>query len=148
MWCRCGSRCPAARPTLWESRLRPWPPDRVRLLFAPWAALDAAKGDIYRVRADGNGQLWAQDKLEASGFCAIRLVLADGSPIAFTADAMIDKFSTVGVTGSGMIGLAVLDVPPDADLVAVRRILHDGHRQGWWEYEELSTTDAWRTTAS
>ena len=55
-------------------------PDRVRLLYAPWAAVNAAKSDVYRVRKEDGGQLWAQEKLEASGFCAIRLFLTDDGP--------------------------------------------------------------------
>jgi len=55
-------------------------PDRVRLLFAPWAALNAAKADVYRVRMEDDGEIWAQEKVDASGFCAIRLVLTDNSP--------------------------------------------------------------------
>ncbi|MEV6630417.1 hypothetical protein AB0M54_06670 [Actinoplanes sp. NPDC051470] len=39
-------------------------PDRVRLLFAPWAALNAARADVYRVRKEEDGRLWAQEKLD------------------------------------------------------------------------------------
>ncbi|WP_158566264.1 DUF4265 domain-containing protein [Micromonospora craterilacus] len=56
-------------------------PDRVRLPFAPWAALDAAKGDIFRVQREEDGQLWVREKLEASGYCAIRVILAADSPL-------------------------------------------------------------------
>ncbi|MEV7625299.1 hypothetical protein [Actinoplanes sp. NPDC089786] len=52
------------------------PPDRVRLLFAPWAALNAARADVYRVRKEEDGRLWAEEKLEASGYCAIRRLIA------------------------------------------------------------------------
>jgi len=47
-------------------------PDRVRLLFAPWFALDAAKGDVYRVHRGDDGKLWVREKIEASGFRALR----------------------------------------------------------------------------
>ncbi len=123
------------------------PPDQVRLPSAPWAALNAARGDVFRVQPDTDGQLWAQDKVETSGYCAIRIVLADDSPLGPLTDgvqAILGKFAALGVTGSGMFGLVVIDVPPDADLHRVRRLLDTGQRDGWWDYDELCVTDAWR----
>jgi hypothetical protein len=120
--------------------------DRVRLPTAPWAALNAAKGDVFRVERGQDGYLWVREKLQASGYCAIRVVHAPESPLGpFEAgvDAILDKFAPLGVTGSGMFGIAVIDVPPDADLHAVRRLLVIGHRDGWWNYDELCVTDAW-----
>jgi hypothetical protein len=38
-------------------------PDRVRLPSAPWAALNAAKGDVFRVRHGPDGDLWVHEKL-------------------------------------------------------------------------------------
>jgi hypothetical protein len=95
-----------------------------------------------------DGQLWAEEKLEASGYCAIRLVLTDGSPLGSLnagVQAILDKFSDLGVTGAGMFGLAVIDVPPDVDLMHVRCLLHAGRRDGWWDYDELCVTDPWKT---
>jgi hypothetical protein len=126
-------------------------PDRVRLRDAPWAALNAAKGDIFQVQLDTHGQLWAQQKLESSGYCAIRVVLADESPLGpleAGADAILDKFTTLGITGSGMFGLAVIDVPPDADMSLAHRLLDTGQRDGWWTYDELCITDAWKAASS
>src|SRR5258708_5392008 len=100
--------------------------DRVRLRDAPWAALDAAKRDVFQVELDTHGQLWAQEKLEPSGYCAIRVVLADESslgPLEAGVDAILDNFSNLGITGSGMFGLAVIDVPPDADMSLAHRLL-------------------------
>jgi hypothetical protein len=122
-------------------------PDQVRLVFPPWAALNAAKGDIYRVQRDDDGQPWIQEKLEASGFCAIRVELGDDSRIGSLnagVDAVLKMFRPLGVTGVGMFGLAVLDVPPAADLVRVRHLLDDGRQEGWWEYVELCVTDRWK----
>jgi hypothetical protein len=126
-------------------------PDHVRLLHAPWAALNAAKGDVFRVQRGVDGQLWVQEKLEASGYCAIRVVLAPDSPLGALdarVDAILDKFSALGIAGSGMYGLAVIDVPPDAGLYLVRRLLDTGQRDGWWDYDELCVTAAWKAATS
>jgi Domain of unknown function (DUF4265) len=50
------------------------------------------------------------------------------------------------VPGEGIeqYGMVALDVPPDADLAAVKRLLREGERDGWWEYEESCTGDAWQ----
>ena len=40
-------------------------PDRVRLPCAPWAALNAAKGDVFQVQRGTDGQLWIQDPSSA-----------------------------------------------------------------------------------
>jgi hypothetical protein len=50
------------------------------------------------------------------------------------------------VPGEGIeqYGMVALDVPPDADLAAVKRLLREGERDGWWEYEEGCTGDAWQ----
>jgi Domain of unknown function (DUF4265) len=101
----------------------------------------------FRVQQDSDGKLWAQEKLEASGYCAIRAVLASDSslgPLDTGTQAILDKFAEVGVFGSGMFGLTVIDVPPEADLYVVRRLLDTGRHVGWWDYDELSVTDAWK----
>jgi hypothetical protein len=88
-----------------------------------------------------------QEKLEASGYCAIRVVLSDDSPIGSLnagVDAALKLFHPLGVTGVGMFGLAIIDVPPAVDLARVRRLLDDGLRDGWWEYLELCVTDQWK----
>lgn len=124
--------------------------DSVRLPRAPSAALDAAKGDVFRVRRDADGELWAEEKLEASGWCAIRVLLNSEGPLGPTearVDAILGKFAHLGVTGGGLFGYAVLDVPPEA-LLPVRRVLDEGQRDGWWDYGDLCVTDAWRATRS
>jgi hypothetical protein len=127
-------------------------PDRVRLPFAPWAALNAAKGDIFRVQREEDGQLWVGEKIEASGYCAIRVMLAsdDGplGPLDVGTEAILEKFKALGVTGNGMFGLTAIDVPPDADLRRVRHLLDTGKRDGWWDYDELCVTEAWRSSAT
>ena len=125
--------------------------NRVRLPSAPWAALNAAKGDIFSVQPDMDGKLWMHEKLEASGYCAIRVVLASDSPLGplnAGTRAILEKFIALGATGSGMFGFTVIDVPPDADLYLVHHLLDTGQREGWWDYDELCVTEAWKTATA
>ena len=124
-------------------------PDRVRLPRAPWFPLNATKGDIFRVQRGEEDKLWVQERIQASGYCAIKLMLAEDSPLGSTevgTEAMVDQFAPLGVTGLGMFGVAVIDVPPEADLHRVRHLLDTGKRDGWWDYDELCVTDAWTMT--
>lgn len=61
-------------------------------------------------------------------------------------DACRDQLAPLGVTGEGFerYRLVALDVPPYADIAAVKRLLHDGTRDGWWEYEEGCISDVWQ----
>ncbi|MDG4809325.1 DUF4265 domain-containing protein [Micromonospora sp. WMMD1120] len=130
---------------------QPLAPDRVRLPSAPWAKLNAAKGDIFRVQRDEDGQLWVREKLEASGYCAIRVTLAPGSPLGpldVGTEAILERFSALGIPGTGMFGVTAIDVPPNADLRRVRHLLDTGKRYGWWGYDELCVTEAWRTVVA
>ena len=55
---------------------------------------------------------------------------------------------TFGATGSNWFGLVVIDVAPDDQLPLVRALLDAGQRRGWWDYDELCVTDAWKAAAT
>jgi hypothetical protein len=108
-------------------------PDQVRLPRAPWFPLNATKDDIFRVQRGEDDKLWVQDRIQVSGYCAIKLILAEDSPLGpidTGTESMVDKFTPLAVTGLGMFGVAVIDVPPEADLRRVRHLLDTGRRQG------------------
>ncbi|WP_203920311.1 DUF4265 domain-containing protein [Rugosimonospora africana] len=42
--------------------------DTVRLYNSPWFARNVANGDLFRVRRGEDGQLWADERLEWSGY--------------------------------------------------------------------------------
>ncbi|MGH8883285.1 MAG: DUF4265 domain-containing protein [Stackebrandtia sp.] len=122
-------------------------PDRVRLPMAPWAAFDAAKDDIFRIEQDRDGQWWVREKVTTSGYCAIRIWTTDESVLEHFEDVVLADLAPLQVSGQGMFGLVVLDVPPTADLAAVRRLLRGGEHAGRWTVEELCVTAAWRAAA-
>jgi hypothetical protein len=59
--------------------------------------------------------------------------------------AVLDAFAPLGVDGEGVqqYRIVALNVPAGADLVAVKRLLHQGVEDGWWDYEEGCIGQAW-----
>jgi hypothetical protein len=116
---------------LWAVRVAP---DLVRLENSPWFVRGVANGDLFRVRAREDGSLLAEERLEWSGFCAIRIIPYQDGPLDGSLQRVLDAFAPLGVTGEGLqqYGMVALDVPPDADLGAVQRLLRNGERDGWW----------------
>ncbi|MGC4814700.1 DUF4265 domain-containing protein [Micromonospora sp. DT228] len=125
----------------------PVAPDRVRLPSAPWAAFDAAMHDVFRVERDHEGQWWVKEKVTASGYCAIRIWAPDDNDREHFEEGVLADFAPLQVSGAGMFGLVVLDVPPTVDLPRVRRLLRDGERAGRWTVDELCVTAAWQAAA-
>jgi hypothetical protein len=140
-----------------------WPPASVESLWAvdlgdgtarvdntPWFVRGVAAGDIVRVETDGEGVRWACETVRASENCTLRLiVLKDGGSVA-ARQSVLDTFHRLGTTGEGIeqFGMVALDVPPDADLTRIRRLLEHGEAVGWWHWEEGCVTAAWRATAA
>lgn len=133
---------PAASEGLWAVTVTS---DTVRLHNTPWFVRGVANGDLIRVRRSEDGQLWADERLEWSGRCAIRIIPFKAGPLGGSRRRVLDAFAPLGVTGEGIeqYGMVALDVPPDVDLAAVKRLLEDGTRDGWWDYEEGCVGDAW-----
>jgi hypothetical protein len=133
---------PVAREGLWAV---PVTSDTVRLHNSPWFVRGVANGDLIRVRKDEDGQLWADERLEWSGTCTIRVVPFRKGPLDGSRQRVLDAFAPLGVNGEGVeqYGIVALDVPPDVDLAAVKRLLYEGARDGWWDYEEGCVGDAW-----
>jgi len=62
---------------------------------------------------------------------------------------VLDAFAPLGVDGEGLqqYGIVALNVPPDVDLGAVKRLLRQGVDDGWWDYEEGCIGQAWLSAA-
>jgi len=90
--------------------------------------------------------LLAGELLRWSGHCTIRVNPFRAGPLGGSGQRVLDAFAPLGVTGEGIeqFGIVALDVAPGADIAAVQRVLRDGERDGWWEYEEGCVGDAWR----
>lgn len=138
-----------------------WPPTSIESMWAsprteadlfvldniPFFVRGVSDGDTVRVEADDDGTLWAVETVSWSGNCTIRVVpfpaLTGGR------QAVLDTFAPLGVEGEGIeqFEIVALNVPPDADLHEVQRLLHRGADEGWWDYEEGSVGDAWEAAA-
>ena len=134
---------PAATESLWAI---PVTPDTARLDNTPFFVRGVAAGDLIRVRRGPDGQLQAGEQLTWSGHCTIRILVFRDGPLGGTWQQALDMFTPLGVTGEGIARFRIiaLDVPPDADLAAVKRLLRHGQQDGWWEYEEGCIGPAWQ----
>lgn len=133
---------PAASEGLWAA---PVTPEVVRLDNTPFFVRGVASGDLIRVRRGDDGRLQADERLQWSGHCTIRIIVFRDGPLSGSRQRVLDMFAPLGVTGEGIeqFSIVALDVPPDADIAAVKRLLHEGEHDGWWEHEEGCIGDAW-----
>ncbi|KAF0847112.1 uncharacterized protein DUF4265 [Nocardia caishijiensis] len=114
----------------------------------PWFVRGIASGDIVAVAPDDDGVLWAGRTIHPSQNCTIRLiVLKDGGSSA-ARESVLKAFHRFGTTGEGIerYRMVALDLPPEADLSKIRKLLEHGEEQGWWHWEEGCVTEAWNAT--
>ncbi|MFG1990602.1 DUF4265 domain-containing protein [Actinoplanes sp. NPDC048988] len=133
---------PVGTESMWA---RPVSDDVVELDNVPFFARGVSCGDHVRVVRDDNGTLTAVEVVEWSQRCTVRVVPFRAGPLQGDRQRVLDEFAAVGVTGEGIeqYNIVALDVPPTADLSAVKRLLRDGAELGWWDYEESNIGDAW-----
>ncbi|MGA4841214.1 DUF4265 domain-containing protein [Streptomyces sp. G45] len=139
-----------------------WPPVSVESLWAvdlgdgtvrldntPWFVRGVASDDIIRVDVDDEGVYWAGETVRASENCTIRLIVTKDGGSAAARQTVLKAFHRLGTTGEGVeqFRMVALDVPPDADLLRIRKLLVHGEAQEWWHWEEGCVTAAWRATS-
>ncbi len=119
---------------------RPVGGDHYRLTDHPLHALGVARADIVEALPDAEGRLWATSVVEHGGHLALRVL-----PAAGHLDALTDRLAGLPVaqrrSADGQV--VALDVPPDADLAAVKAVLDAGAHDGHWTYHESLVSDAW-----
>jgi len=110
----------------------------------PWpgpglTARNVAAGDVFLAEPDGDGRLWASERLRRSGNCTIRIIPLQDGPLAGSQQAVLDVFVPLGAAGEGHgpgLNIVALTIPPDADLAEVKRTLQQGEADGSWACEE------------
>jgi hypothetical protein len=136
---------PASSEGLWAAPLPE--PDHVQLDNVPWFARGVADGDVFRVSKDENGVLWAVEKVSWSGNCTIRVIPFRDGPLTGDMKRVLEAFEPFSVSGDGIAQyrIVALSIPPEADLVAVKRVLKEGERNGSWAFEEGCIGEAWQS---
>jgi len=137
---------PASVESLWAVDLGD---GTVRLDNTPWFVRGIASGDVIRVDVDDDGLRWAGETVHSSENCTIRLiVLKDGGSEA-ARQTVLETFHRLGTTGEGIeqFRMVALDVPPEADIQRIRKLLEHGEARGWWHWEEGCVTAAWEAGA-
>jgi hypothetical protein len=136
-----------------------WPPVTVERMWAtptrkdnvvvldniPFFVRGFACFDVVAVTQDDDGALWADKTIKWSGNCTIRVIPFRSGPLHGDRQAVLDTFKPFGVDGEGVeqYGIVALNVPGDADLVAVKRLLREGEEDNRWAWEEGCIGDAW-----
>ncbi|MEU2729586.1 DUF4265 domain-containing protein [Streptomyces griseoviridis] len=134
---------PAGVESLWAVRLGD---GTVRLDNTPWFVRGVACGDIVGVELEDDGVLYARETVQPSGNCTIRLIVLRDEGSAAARQTVLDSFHRLGATGEGLqhFRMVALDVPPEADLPEIRKLLEHGAAQEWWQWEEGCVTSAWQ----
>lgn len=121
----------------------------VRLNNTPWFVRGIASNDIIVVRPDDDGDLWAGDTVQPSQHCTIRLIVLKDDGSAAARQSVLEAFHRLGTTGEGIerYRMVALDVPPEADLPKILKLLNHGDTEEWWHWEEGCVTAAWEAAA-
>lgn len=135
---------PVASEGLWAE---PVGIDDYRIDNTPWFVRGVSADDVVRAVADDDGMLWATSVVRQSGRLTVRVIPFRAGPLKGDRQAVLDAFKAVGVSGEGIeqYGIVALDIPPEADLGAVKQILRQGVADGSWEFEEGNVSEAWIT---
>lgn len=138
-----------------------WPPANVESLWGidrgagmtelantPFFVRGVAIGDVVETSADREGTRWAGKVVQPSQNCTIRLIVLRDGGSAAARQSVINAFHELGAGGEGIerFRMVSLDIPPEANLVKIKRLLRHGTDQEWWHMEEGCVTEAWRTT--
>ncbi|MEU0490355.1 DUF4265 domain-containing protein [Nocardiopsis sp. NPDC006139] len=137
---------PANAESLWAVDLGGW---SVRLDNTLWFVRGVASGDVIRVQPDDEGVLWAGETVQASQNRTIRLIVVKDDGSAAARQSVREAFHRLGATGEGIerFRMVALDVPPQADLPKIRKLLEHGETKERWYWEEGCVTAAWGTAA-
>ncbi|MFB7669625.1 DUF4265 domain-containing protein [Kitasatospora sp. NPDC056138] len=62
---------------------------------------------------------------------------------------VLETFHRLGTTGEGIeqFRMVALDIPTEADIERIRKLLEHGNAKGWWHRGEGCVTAAWRASA-
>lgn len=123
--------------TLWAERVGP---DLYRLDNSPFWAYGVSWLDVVEAHTDADGQLVMSRVAEKSGHRTVRVIFDRGADQSPQARAVLDGVVALGASYEGMNPRYVaIDIPPEADLMAVARYLTE--RAVQWEHADPRHSD-------
>ncbi|MFE4454030.1 DUF4265 domain-containing protein [Streptomyces sp. NPDC056796] len=128
---------------LWATRLGE---DTARVENVPFLQDGVAEGEIVRFATDADGVHWAEERVEASGNCTVRVLPVPSGPLGRSARAVHERLAPFGLGGevfSEELPLVAFTVPADSDLGGIKALLVRGQEDGWWHFEVGCATAAW-----
>ncbi|MFC8533604.1 DUF4265 domain-containing protein [Streptomyces sp. NPDC057249] len=118
----------------------------VRIDNIPWFVPNLALGDLVSTRENsGSGDVEPVERIRWSGNCTIRVIPYASGALRGDLARVVALFEPLGVAAEvvGQFRMVGLNVPPAVDIAAVKRLLAQGGKEGWWDYEESCVGDAW-----
>jgi hypothetical protein len=137
---------PAESEGLWAE---PLGGDRYRVDNTPWFVRGTSADDVVRATPGADGVLWFAETLEQSGRQTIRIIPRTAGPLNGDRQAVLDAFAGLDVSGEGLndqLRIVALDIGPDVDIAAAKKLCIDGEVDGWWYFEEGNVTEQWIST--
>lgn len=121
--------------------------DTYRIDNVPWFVRNLAADDVVDARAGSDDALWAISRRSQSGRLTVRVLPRYDGPLGGNWQAVADAFAPFGiyVEVADEYNLIALDIPPEADLAAIKALLTAGEADGRWHFEEGSINETWRT---
>jgi hypothetical protein len=104
--------------------------------------------DIVSVRREGDGQLWYDQLLEASGHTTIHVILyrdsSDERPLEERVESLRKAVKEIGGSSelSHISNLIAVDLPPEIPLRPLKELLEKGQESGFWDYREATLAHA------
>jgi hypothetical protein len=132
---------PAASEDIWAV---PLSSEVARVDSIPWFVQNIALDDLIGVRSVGEGRAAYVEKLRWSGNCTLRIVpLADDSEAGIRELVELLSQYNVEIEIIEQFGIVATNVRNSVNVVALKKLLDKGERQGIWTYEEGCVGGSW-----
>jgi hypothetical protein len=117
-----------------------------RLANVPWFVTGVALDDVVEAALTADGTLWAIRSLRWAGRHVVRLspiINGDPTPFLERIEADFERLE-VGIESMGPPEwLIAIDIPADADLAEIKKLLREGVASQRWTFEEACVGARW-----
>ena len=114
-----------------------------RIENTPFFAFALSNGDEISASPDDDDVLWLTGVVRRGGSMTVRIIPIDRTD---SLEGIAAEFRAIGVAGEGFreYRLMALDLRPELDLPAIKKVLQAGVASGRWHYEEGDVDEAWQ----